>query len=67
MLGVAILLGVLAVPYLLINLRRLVRGQRWAYTFCHLARDWEERSRAARAATAGAGVSERPNGAAARR
>ena len=67
MLGVAILLAVLAVPYLLVNVRRLVRGQRWAYTFCHLARDWEERSRAARMAAADTPVSGRPNGAEARR
>ena len=46
MLGVAILLVVLAVPYLIVNVRRLRSGKRWAYTFCALGRDWEERMRA---------------------
>jgi hypothetical protein len=45
-LGVAILLVVLAVPYLIVNVRRLRGGKRWAYTFCALGRDWEERMRA---------------------
>jgi hypothetical protein len=42
-LGVSILLAVLAAPYLVVNLRRVRSGKRWAYTFCALGRDWEQR------------------------
>lgn len=43
MTGVLILLAVLAVPYLALNLRRLAGGRKWAFTFCQVAKEWEER------------------------
>lgn len=46
MTGFLILMAVLAVPYLALNVRRLYRGRPWAFTFCQVAREWEERERA---------------------
>lgn len=43
MTGVLILLAVLAIPYVALNLRRLHRGRTWAFTFCQVAKEWEER------------------------
>jgi hypothetical protein len=45
MTGVLVLLTVLAVPYLAMNVVRLRRGRRWAFTFCQVAKEWEERER----------------------
>ena len=52
--GALIILLVLLVPYLAINVRRLILGRRWALGVCTLAKEWEqrdsERRRALRAA-----------------
>jgi hypothetical protein len=45
MTGLLILLTVLAVPYLAMNVVRLYRGRRWAFTLCQVAKEWEERER----------------------
>jgi hypothetical protein len=45
-----ILIAVLAVPYVGLNVRRLLRGRSWAFTFCQVAREWEEREHAYRLA-----------------
>ena len=50
MTGLMILLASLAVPYLALNVRRLVRGRSWAFTFCQVAKEWDERERAKRLA-----------------
>lgn len=50
MTGVLVLLGVLIVPYLAWNVRRLRRGERWAVTFCDALRQADERARAQRRA-----------------
>ena len=50
MTGFLILIAVLAVPYLALNMRRLLRGRSWAFTFCQVAKEWEERERAKRLA-----------------
>jgi len=56
MTGVLVLLAVLGLPYLALNVRRLWLGRSWAFTFCQLAKEWEERERARRrAVTAGPG------------
>jgi hypothetical protein len=48
MTGLLILLAALAVPYVVLNLRRLRRGRPWAFTICQVAKEWEERDRAQR-------------------
>lgn len=45
MTGLLILISVLVIPYLGLNLLRLRRGRRWAFTFCQAAREWDERER----------------------
>lgn len=50
MTGLEILIAVLAVPYVGLNVRRLLRGRSWAFTFCQVAREWEQRERASRLA-----------------
>jgi hypothetical protein len=45
--GLLILLAVFAVPYVALNVRRLRRGRSWAFTFCQVAKEWEQRERAA--------------------
>lgn len=50
MTGLLILLAVLAIPYVALNVRRLRRGRSWAFTFCQVAKEWEERERAKRLA-----------------
>ncbi len=50
MTGLWILLVVLVAPYIGLNLRRLRRGRSWAFTFCQVAREWEQRERAKRLA-----------------
>jgi hypothetical protein len=45
-----ILLLLLAVPYLVLNVWRLTRGRSWAFTFCHVMKEWEAGERARRAA-----------------
>jgi hypothetical protein len=45
-----ILLIVFAVPYLTFNLWRLARGRSWAFTFCHVMKEWEAGDRAKHAA-----------------
>jgi hypothetical protein len=45
-----ILLVACAVPYLALNVRRVLRGRRWAFTFCQVAKEWDERERARLAA-----------------
>ena len=44
--GLTILLASLAVPYVALNVRRLVRGRSWAFTFCQVAKEWDQRERA---------------------
>jgi len=44
--GLLIVLAVLAVPYVCLNLRRLRRGRRWAFTVCQVAKEWDQRERA---------------------
>jgi hypothetical protein len=43
--GAVILLVVLAIPYLAFNVRRLYRGRSWAFGFCQVAKEWEQRER----------------------
>jgi hypothetical protein len=50
MTGLVILLATLAVPYVALNVRRLLRGRSWAFTFCQVAKEWEERERQKRLA-----------------
>lgn len=50
MTGLLILLTVLAVPYVALNVRRVVQGRRWAFTFCQAAKEWQEQERAERLA-----------------
>ncbi len=50
MTGVLILLAVLAIPYVAVNVSRLRRGRAWAFTFCQVAKEWEEREHAKRLA-----------------
>jgi hypothetical protein len=45
-----ILLAVILVPYLTLNVRRLLLGRRWAFTICQVAKEWEQRERAKRLA-----------------
>jgi hypothetical protein len=45
-----ILLLVLAVPYLTLNLWRVARGRSWAFTFCHVMKEWEAGERVRHAA-----------------
>jgi hypothetical protein len=47
MTGLLILLAVLVVPYVALNVRRVLEGRSWAFTFCQAAREWEESHRAA--------------------
>jgi hypothetical protein len=44
--GALILLIVLAVPYLALNVRRLLQGRKWALTPCRVAKEWEENQHA---------------------
>jgi|GEM_PF-1921563 len=46
MTGFLILLSGLAVPYLALNVRRLIHGRKWAFTFCQVAKEWQEREHA---------------------
>ena len=52
-----ILLLVFAVPYLAVNLWRLASGRSWAFTFCHVMKEWEEGERTRLAAARRAGSS----------
>ena len=54
MTGLLILLTVLAIPYLAVNVRRLIQGRSWAFTFCQVAKEWQEGDRAKRLAAKGA-------------
>ena len=56
MTGLLILLAVLAIPYLALNVRRLLQGRSWAFTFCQAAKEWEEGERAKRLAARAAAV-----------
>ena len=49
MTGLEVLLAAFGLPYIALNLRRLRRGRRWAFTICQVAKEWEERERAKRA------------------
>ncbi len=48
--GLLILLAVIALPYIALNLNRLRRGRRWAFTVCQVAKEWEQREREQRLA-----------------
>ena len=50
MTGFLILVSGLAIPYLALNVRRLLRGRSWAFTFCQVAKEWEQREHAKRVA-----------------
>ena len=54
--GLLILLTVLALPYIGLNVRRLIQGRSWAFTFCQVAKEWEEGERAKRLAARRKGV-----------
>jgi len=56
MTGLLILLAVLAVPYLALNVRRLIQGRPWAFTFFQAAKEWEEGERAKRLAAKAAAM-----------
>ena len=56
MTGLLILLAALGVPYVALNVRRLLQGRSWAFTFCQAAKEWEEGERAKRLAARAAGV-----------
>lgn len=58
--GLLILLTVLAIPYFAVNVRRLTQGRSWAFTFCQVAKEWEEGERAKRLASRAAGVQPPP-------
>lgn len=45
-----LLLFVFAVPYMTLNLWRLARGRSWAFTLCHVMKEWEGRERIEHAA-----------------
>jgi hypothetical protein len=36
--------------YVALNVRRVIRGRKWAFSFCQLAKEWEEREHARRVA-----------------
>lgn len=40
-----ILLIVFAIPYLSLNVSRLARGRKWAFTFCQVMKESAERDR----------------------
>ncbi len=42
MTGLLVLLAALGVPYLAMNILRQRRGRPWAFTFCQVAREWQE-------------------------
>jgi hypothetical protein len=46
--GLLVLFAVLAVPYVVLNVRRVMLGRRWAFTFCQAAKEWEQRQQAER-------------------
>jgi len=48
--GGLILLLAFFVPYVVLNVRRLVGGKRWAFTACQVAKEWETREHARLAA-----------------
>lgn len=48
--GAMILLAILALPYLALNVRRLLTGRRWALGVCTMAKEWEQREHAKRMA-----------------
>jgi hypothetical protein len=48
--GALILLLVLVVPYLALNVRRVLTGRRWALGVCTVAKEWEQREHAKRLA-----------------
>jgi len=56
MTGLLILLAALGIPYLVLNVRRLLQGRSWAFTFCQAAKEWEQREHAKRLAARAAGV-----------
>ena len=52
MLGISIIVGVLVVPYLVMNVRRLRRGKGWAVTYCHVLMEADREAQARRRAAA---------------
>lgn len=50
MTGILIVLAVLVIPCTVLNVRRVRRGRRWAFSVCQVAKEWEERDRARRLA-----------------
>jgi len=43
MTGLSIMLAAFAIPYVGLNVRRVLRGRSWAFTFCQVAKEWQER------------------------
>ena len=58
--GALVILLVLAIPYVALNVRRLVRGRPWAFGVCQVAKEWEQREHARRVA-ARAATPQRPS------
>jgi hypothetical protein len=58
--GLLILLAVLGLPYLALNVRRLLLGRSWAFTVCQVAKEWAERDRAKCLATRAESQTGRP-------
>jgi hypothetical protein len=50
-----ILLLVFAIPYLTLNVWRLARGRRWAFTFCQVMKEWDAGERIKSAAPSAPG------------
>jgi hypothetical protein len=55
--GALVLLIVLVTPYLAYNVVRVVRGRRWAFGVCTIAKEWEQREYDRRMAARAAGRS----------
>jgi hypothetical protein len=56
MTGLLILLAVVVLPYVVLNIRRVRRGRRWAFTVCQVAKEWEQREHERRVARRAAGT-----------
>jgi hypothetical protein len=68
MTGLLILAAVVLIPYVGVNIRRLRRGRRWAFTVCQVAREWEQSEHEKRLARrAAAAAATRPGDSAVRR
>jgi hypothetical protein len=48
MVGVILILVFFVIPYFGFNIRRLIQGRRWAFTFCHALKQWDQQQYAER-------------------